>query len=73
MKSHKHYIKKEQKGQIIFIALILLAIAAGLLWSAWEDANQPPAWQVEYPMSNVNISWEQTHHQGPLGGVEDGN
>lgn len=67
MKSHKHYIKKEQKGQIIFIALILLAIAAGLLWSAWEDANQPPAWQVEYPMANVNISWEQTFHPGGFG------
>ena len=73
MKSHKHYIKKEQKGQIIFIALILLAIAVGLLWNAIEESNQPPAWQTSYPMANANISWEQTHHPGPLGWVEDGN
>ena len=73
MKSHKHYIKKEQKGQIIFIVFILLAIAAGLIWNAIEETNQPPAWQVSYPMANANISWEQSFHPGAWGGVEDGN
>lgn len=66
------YIKPETKGQIIFIVFIALAIAIGLIWNAMEEANQPPAWQTSYPMANVNISWEQTHHPGPWGGVENG-
>lgn len=66
------YIKPETKGQIIFIVFIALAIAIGLIWNAMEEANQPPAWQTSYPMTNVNISWEQTHHPGPWGGVENG-
>lgn len=72
MKSYKHYIKKETKGQIIFIIFLLIAIAAGLIWNAIEESNQPPAWQTSYPMANASISWEQTHHPGPWGGVNDG-
>ena len=64
MKSYKHYIKKETKGQIIFIIFLLIAIAAGLIWNAIEESNQPPAWQTSYPMANANISWEQTFHGG---------
>ena len=67
------YIKPERKGQIIFIVFIALAIAIGLIWNAMEEANRAQAWQTSYPMANVNISWEQTHHPGPWGGVENGN
>lgn len=67
MKSRKHYIKKETKGQIIFIVLILVAIAIGLIWNAIEANNKPPAWKTSYPMANTNISWQQTHHPGPWG------
>ena len=66
------YIKPERKGQIIFIVFIALAIAIGLIWNAMEEENRAPAWQTSYPMANVNISWEQTHHPGPWGGVENG-
>ena len=66
------YIKQETKGQIIFVVFILIAIAIGLIWNAMEEANRAPAWQTSYPMANVNISWEQTHHPGPWGGVENG-
>ena len=66
------YIKKETKGQIIFIALIIMAIIIGLVWNAVEENMTPPAWQTSYPMANANISWEQTHHPGPWGGVNDG-
>ena len=34
------YIKKETKGQIIFVVLILLAIAIGLLWKG-ADKKRP--------------------------------
>jgi len=66
------YIKKETKGQIIFIALIVLAIVIGLVWNTLEESSQQPAWQTSYPMANASISWEQTHHPGPWGGAENG-
>lgn len=62
------YIKKETKGQIIFIVLIILAIVIGLIWSELENLPEykwDPA--VSYPMTNVNISWEQTYHYGAWG------
>ena len=66
------YIRPERKGQIIFIITILLAIIIGLVWNMIEAEEQPQTWQTSYPMANVNISWEQTHHPGPWGGVENG-
>ena len=72
MKSHKNYIKKETKGQIIFVAVILLAIAIGLIWNMIEESNQQQAWQTSYPMANTNISWNQTYYPGPWGVVENG-
>lgn len=66
------YIRPERKGQIIFIMAILLAIIIGLVWNMIEAEEQPQTWQTSYPMANVNISWEQTHHPGPWGGVNDG-
>ena len=66
------YIKPERKGQIIFIVMIILAIIIGLAWNMIEAEREPQNWQTSYPMANVNISWEQTHHPGPWGGVENG-
>lgn len=66
------YIKPERKGQIIFILMILLAIIIGMVWNMIEAEGQLPAWQTSYPMANAHISWEQTHHPGPWGGVNDG-
>lgn len=66
------YIKPERKGQIIFIVMIILAIIIGLAWNMIEAEEEPQNWQTSYPMANVNISWEQTHHPGPWGGVNDG-
>ena len=58
------YIKKETKGQIIFIILILLAVAIGLLWNTLEQNEVQTKPDVSYPMTNVNINWEQTFHSG---------
>ena len=63
-KNHKYIITKEHKGQIIFIALILLAVAIGLLWNTLEQNEVQTKPDVSYPMTNVNISWEQTFHSG---------
>lgn len=68
MKSRKHYIKKETKGQIIFVVFILLAIVIGLIWNELEEQNKVPEWPGDvksYPMTNVSISWQQTYHSGP--------
>ena len=61
------YIKKETKGQIIFIVMILMAIVIGLAWNYLDGQNKVPEWPGEvttYPMANANISWEQTFHSG---------
>ena len=63
-KNHKYIITKERKGQIIFIALIMLAVAIGLLWNELEQTEVQTKPDVSYPMTNVNISWEQTFHSG---------
>ena len=74
-KNHKYIITNERKGQIIFMLVIILAIVIGLVWNYIEAENNAPKWPGDvksYPMANVNISWEQTHHPGPWGGVNDG-
>ena len=64
-KNHKYIITKERKGQIIFIVLILLAIVIGLIWNELErEERERIEPDVSYPMTNVNISWEQTFHSG---------
>ena len=64
--NRKHYIKKETRGQIIFIVCILLAIIIGLAWTIIEDMNDGPEWKpaAVYPMANAHISWEQTYRPG---------
>ena len=63
-KNHKYIITKERKGQILFIVLILLAIVIGLVWNELEQTGVQIKPDVSYPMTNVNISWEQTFHSG---------
>jgi len=63
-KNHKYIITKERKGQILFIVLILLAIVIGLVWNELEKTEVQTKPDVSYPMTNVNISWEQTFHSG---------
>lgn len=63
-KNHKYIITKERKGQILFIVLILLAIVIGLVWNELEQTEVQIKPDVSYPMTNVNISWEQTFHSG---------
>ena len=59
------YIKKETRGSIIFILMIILAVIIGLAWNYLESGEaegQKP--DTVYPMANAHISWEQTHHGG---------
>ena len=59
------YIKKETRGSIIFILMIILAIIIGLAWNYLESGEaeglKPDA---VYQMVNAHISWEQTFHGG---------
>jgi len=63
------YTKKERIGQIIFIFCILMAIVIGLIWNLIDEENRSVKPDAIYPMTNVNISWEQTYHPGPWGDV----
>ena len=58
------YTKKEKQGQIICIVFILLAIAAGLVWNALEEDRRAVKPDAVYPITNANISWEQTYRGG---------
>lgn len=58
------YIKNERKGQILFIICILLAIIIGILWNVMEEDSRAVKPDMTFPMTNVNISWEQTFHGG---------
>lgn len=59
------YIKKETRGSIIFILMIILAIIIGLMWNYLESSEaEEMKPDVVYPMTNVNISWLQTYHGG---------
>ena len=59
------YIKKETKGQIVFIVIILLAILIGIAWNYIEEQNTI-TWRptASYPMANSKITWLQTYHPG---------
>lgn len=59
------YIRKETKGSIIFIVLMILAIIIGLAWNYLEsDEAEGQKPDAVYPMANAHISWEQTFHGG---------
>ena len=69
-KNHKYIIRKETKGQIIFIVVIILAVAIGLVWNMLEAEKNVPEWPGEtttYPMANAQIGWEQSFHYGAWG------
>lgn len=62
-KNQKHYIRKETRGSIVFILMILAAIMIGLVWNVLEaEPVQTP--DAVYPMANAHISWEQTFRPG---------
>lgn len=62
-KNQKHYIRKETRGSIVFILMILAAIMIGLVWNVLEaEPVQTP--DKVYPMANAHISWEQTFKPG---------
>lgn len=49
---------------IIIAAAVVLEVLSGYLFG--KGIKQ--AWDVCYPMANANISWEQTHYNGPWNG-----
>ena len=68
-KNQRNHIKKETKGQIIFIVMMILAIAIGLIWNILEVRNTAQEWPgqvTSHPMTNANISWEQSFHGGTI-------
>ena len=64
-KNHKYIIKKETKGQIIFIVAIILAIVIGLIWNELErEERERIEPDITYQMVNGSVNWEQTYHWG---------
>ena len=67
MKSNNNkYIRPEQKGQIIFVIFILLAIAVGLIWNVIEEDKKAVVPDASFPMANAHISWEQSFYGGGM-------
>lgn len=56
------YIKERWKKQLpVFIAMLALAIMVILTAMIPEPVTKP---DVEYPMTNVNIDWLESFHNG---------
>ena len=68
-KNHKYFntTKHERKAFAITMLVILLCLfTLGILWAIGEfDDPFYVKHQVEYPIANANISWQQTYHSGP--------
>ena len=58
------FTTKRKLQRMSVAGLILLAVAIGLLWNELEQTEVQIKPDVSYPMTNVNISWEQTFHSG---------
>ena len=52
----------KRKDFFIILSIILAAVIA-LVWWSFSAADEPE-WDVCYPMTNANISWNQTFHGG---------
>ena len=60
MRNHHNTILRER-----IVLILLLMILAGVVgWLIGNSQAEEPAWDVEYPMTNVNVSWLQSHHSG---------
>ena len=56
-----------RKNFYIAMGIILAVMAALLVWAFSAEAEKE--WDVECPMVNTNVSWEQTYYPGPWEGV----
>ena len=52
------------KAVSIALRVILLALIAFAVW-AFSTASAGKDWDVEYPMANAHIDWEQSFYPGP--------
>ena len=61
MNSHRNSITKKVVSamlRIILIALIALVVCT------FFNVQAEKAWDVEYPMANAKVTWQQSYHSG---------
>ena len=47
------------------VLILLVVILAGVVgWLIGSSNAEEPAWDAEFPMANVNVSWKQSFHSG---------
>ena len=60
MRFHSNTLLKEK-----ILLIVLVVILAGVVgWLIGSSHAEEQAWDVEYPMTNINVSWLQSHHSG---------
>ena len=65
--NHSNYTTSNNKMEIIKTSLLVLMLMIIATLTVIEFTHQePPAWDVSYPMANANVSWLQTHYSGVM-------
>jgi len=65
MRSTNYFIRKRRMIQAAFIALILaLVVVSGMAITRSGSETEP---DMEFPMANAAICWQQTFHAGSWG------
>ena len=60
MRNHSNTLLRER-----IVLIVLCMILAGVVgWLIGSSHAEEPAWDVEYPMANVNVSWLESYHSG---------
>ena len=52
-----------RKAFVITCSFLVALLIALIVWAASEAEEK--TWDVCYPMTNVNVSWQQTFYGGP--------
>jgi len=61
MNHRGQYSKSTTVSKVLWIILVAVAVFAVY---AISTANAAKDWDVEYPMTNVNVTWLQSFHSG---------
>ena len=62
MNSHRNSITKKVISAMLRI--ILIALIAFVVCTFFNVQAEKTAWDVEYPMANAKVTWQQSYHSG---------
>ena len=54
--------KRKTMPAVVMCAMILLVTVLAVL--NLSDVGKKTTWDIEIPMANAHVTWQQTHHAG---------